>query len=83
MLSKAGTENSGCTERFKIPKRCYHNLRGAERLAVGTLLNTLTVQVLLEVSSKEKLGHEIGTNAWKWFIYTHVSKKSKLLLHSN
>lgn len=57
MLSNAGAENSGCTGKFKIPKRCYPNLRGAERLAVGTLLNILTVQALLEVSSKEKLGH--------------------------
>lgn len=57
MLSKADTEKSGCIERFKIPKKCYHNLRGAERLAIDSTLNTLAVEVLLEVFSKEKLGH--------------------------
>lgn len=70
-------------ERFKIPKRCNQNPRGAERLAIDTMLNTLTVAVLLEVSSKEKLGHWIGTNIWKLFIYTCMSKKSKLFLRSN
>jgi len=61
-LSKTGTENSGCIEKFKIPKRDYQNLRGAKRLATETRPATLMVTVLLAVSSKktkvkEKLGH--------------------------
>lgn len=54
VLSKAGTENSGCIEKFKIPKRDYQNLRGARRLAKETRPTTLLVTVWLEVSSKKQ-----------------------------
>lgn len=84
MLSKNSTENSGSIERFKILRRCDQNLRGAERLSTGTIINTSTVAVLLEVSNKEKTGALDRNNYMK---VVHIDlcdqKKSKLFLCRN